>query len=158
MATSTSPQPPPDGLPQPARGRAMLVIVLGITLAVLDGSIVNLALPAMARQLQATAAQSIWVVNAYQICTLILLLPLASLGERIGYRRVYLVGMAVFALSSVDFYTHLRAHETALHNVCSLRLEKQNKKDKNLVDCSYEQIMAVSDKHIRAHETSIQPV
>ena len=102
MATSTSPQPPPpDGLPQPARGRAMLVIVLGITLAVLDGSIVNLALPAMARQLQATAAQSIWVVNAYQICTLILLLPLASLGERIGYRRVYLVGMAVFALSSV---------------------------------------------------------
>ena len=101
MATSTSPQFPPDGLPQPARGRAMLVIVLGITLAVLDGSIVNLALPAMARQLQATAAQSIWVVNAYQICTLILLLPLASLGERIGYRRVYLVGMAVFALSSV---------------------------------------------------------
>ena len=50
MATSTSPQSPPDGLPQPARSRAMLVIVLGITLAVLDGSIVNLALPAMARQ------------------------------------------------------------------------------------------------------------
>ncbi len=105
MASSSTslppPSPAPDGLPQPARGRAMLVIVLGITLAVLDGSIVNLALPAMARQLQATAAQSIWVVNAYQICTLILLLPLASLGERIGYRRVYLVGMAVFALSSV---------------------------------------------------------
>ncbi len=100
-AQPTSPSSPPDGLPQPARNRAMLVIVLGITLAVLDGSIVNLALPAMARQLQATAAQSIWVVNAYQIATLILLLPLASLGERIGYRRVYLLGMAVFALSSV---------------------------------------------------------
>ena len=79
----------------------MLVIVLGITLAVLDGSIVNLALPGIARELQSTAAHSIWVVNAYQIATLILLLPLASLGERIGYRRVYLVGMAVFTVSSV---------------------------------------------------------
>ena len=100
-AQPTSPSSPPDGLPQPERSRAMLVIVLGITLAVLDGSIVNLALPGIARELQSTAAHSIWVVNAYQIATLILLLPLASLGERIGYRRVYLVGMAVFALSSV---------------------------------------------------------
>lgn len=100
-ASGTPGAPPPDGLARPARGKAMLVIVLGITLAVLDGSIVNLALPGIARELQATAAHSIWVVNAYQIATLILLLPLASLGERIGYRRVYLVGMAVFAVSSV---------------------------------------------------------
>ncbi len=41
------------------------------------------------------------MVNAYQIATLVMLLPLASLGDRIGYRRVYLVGMALFALSSV---------------------------------------------------------
>ncbi|WP_027995003.1 MFS transporter [Simplicispira psychrophila] len=100
MADSTQPSPP-DGLEKPARGRAMLVIVLGITLAVLDGSIVNLALPGIARELHSTAAHSIWVVNAYQIASLLLLLPLASLGERIGYRRVYLVGMAVFTVSSV---------------------------------------------------------
>ena len=99
MAASTAAIP--DGLPQPARGRAMLVIVLGITLAVLDGSIVNLALPGIARELRSSAAHSIWVVNAYQMASLIVLLPLASLGERIGYRRVYLVGMAVFAVSSV---------------------------------------------------------
>ena len=99
MAASTAAIP--DGLPQPARGRAMLVIVLGITLAVLDGSIVNLALPGIARELRSSAAHSIWVVNAYQMASLILLLPLASLGERIGYRRVYLVGMAVFVLASV---------------------------------------------------------
>ncbi len=79
----------------------MLVIILGITLAVLDGSIVNLALPGIARELNASAAHSIWVVNAYQIATLVMLLPLAALGERMGYRRVYLVGMALFALSSV---------------------------------------------------------
>ena len=90
-----------DGLPPLQRRRAMLVIILGITLAVLDGSIVNLALPGIARELRSSAAHSIWVVNAYQMASLIVLLPLASLGERIGYRRVYLLGMAVFALSSV---------------------------------------------------------
>ncbi len=90
-----------DGLPPPARNRAMLVIILGIAMAVLDGSIVNLALPGIARELNASAAHAIWVINAYQIATLVMLLPLASLGERLGYRRVYFVGMALFALSSV---------------------------------------------------------
>lgn len=91
----------PDGLPPGARARAMLVIILGLTVAVLDGSIVNLALPGIARELNAGASQAIWVVNAYQIATLVMLLPLASLGERFGYRRVYLFGMALFAVSSL---------------------------------------------------------
>jgi len=90
-----------DGLPQPQRGRAVLVIVLGIAMAVMDGSIVNLALPGIARELNAPASQAIWVVNAYQIASLVMLLPLAALGDRLGYRRVYLVGMLLFVLSSV---------------------------------------------------------
>lgn len=92
---------PRDGLEPPERGRAMLVIILGIAVAVLDGSIMNLALPTIARELQAGAPQAIWVVNAYQIATLGMLLPLAALGERIGYRRVYLLGMGLFAVSSL---------------------------------------------------------
>ncbi|MDR7151472.1 DHA2 family multidrug resistance protein-like MFS transporter [Hydrogenophaga palleronii] len=91
---------PPDGLPSPERGRAVLVIVLGIAMAVMDGSIVNLALPGIARELNAGASQAIWVVNAYQIASLVMLLPLAALGDRLGYRRVYLVGMALFVLAS----------------------------------------------------------
>ena len=90
-----------DGLPDGARGRAMLVIILGLTLSVLDSSIVNLALPAIARELQASSAQTLWVVNAYQLAGLVLLLPLAALGERLGYRRIYLVGMVVFVIASV---------------------------------------------------------
>ena len=70
-------------------------------MAVLDGTIVNLALPDITRALNASAAQSIWVINAYQIATLALLLPLATLGDIVGYRRFYLVGMAVFAVGSV---------------------------------------------------------
>jgi len=78
----------------------VLVIVLGIAMAVMDGSIVNLALPGIARELNAGASQAIWVVNAYQIASLVMLLPLAALGDRLGYRRVYLVGMALFVLAS----------------------------------------------------------
>ncbi|UUZ78491.1 MFS transporter [Polaromonas sp. P1(28)-13] len=81
--------------------RALLVIILGIVMAVLDGTIVNLALPDITRELHASAAQSIWVINAYQIATLALLLPLATLGDIVGYRRVYLAGLAVFTLASV---------------------------------------------------------
>lgn len=93
--------PAPDGLPEPQRSRAMRVIVLGLTLAVLDTSIVNLALPDIARELRMNAAQSVWVVNAYQLATLVSLLPLAAIGERIGYRRVYRAGMLLFALASI---------------------------------------------------------
>jgi DHA2 family multidrug resistance protein-like MFS transporter len=101
MTASTSAHIVRNGLPQPQRRHAMLVIILGIAVAVLDGTLVNLALPGIARELNANAAHSIWVVNAYQIATLVMLLPLASLGDRIGYRRVYLVGMALFAAASL---------------------------------------------------------
>ncbi len=100
-AEDTAGSTAPDGLPQPARSRAMLVIILGLTLSVLDISIVNLALPGIARELQAGASDAIWIVNAYQLAALVLLLPLAALGDRLGYRRVYLVGMAVFTVASV---------------------------------------------------------
>lgn len=92
---------PPDGLPAPARYWSMVVIFLGITLTVLDGSMINLALPGIARDLQASAADTILVVNAYQIATLALLLPCAALGDRASYRQVYLGGMAVYAAGAL---------------------------------------------------------
>lgn len=100
-ARTAAAHPRQDGLPEPQRTRAMGVIVLGLTLAVLDTSIVNLALPDIARELSMNAAQSVWVVNAYQLATLVTLLPLAAVGERIGYRRVYRAGMLLFALASI---------------------------------------------------------
>ena len=90
-----------DGLPTPQRYHAMAVVILGIAMSVLDGTIVNLALPGIARDLQASAAHSIWVVNAYQIATLAFLLPCAALGDAIGYRRVYLAGLMLFTLASL---------------------------------------------------------
>ncbi|WP_341312859.1 MFS transporter [Paraburkholderia sp. IMGN_8] len=89
-----------QGLPVPQRYWAMLVIALALTLAVLDSAIANVALPTIARNLHASAAGSIWVINAYQLAITISLLPLASLGDRIGYRRVYLFGLILFTVAS----------------------------------------------------------
>jgi DHA2 family multidrug resistance protein-like MFS transporter len=91
----------PDGLPTPARYWAMAAILLGIALSVLDATLVNLALPDITRHFGAAPASAVWVVNAYQLATLGLLLPCAKLGERIGYRRVYLAGLAIFTLASL---------------------------------------------------------
>ncbi len=100
-ADSAIAKPLQDGLPLPQRYRSMAVILLGISMAVLDGSIVNLALPGIVRDLHASAASAVWVVTAYQVATLVLLLPCAMLGDLIGHRRVYLAGLFFFTLASL---------------------------------------------------------
>lgn len=101
------PSPPPpsvgqeDGLPEPRRTWAVVTLALGLMMSVLDGSIANLALPTLAREFGVSAASSIWVVNAYQLAVTVSLLPLAALGEIVGYRRVYRAGMALFTCASL---------------------------------------------------------
>jgi len=70
-------------------------------MAVLDSSIANVALPTIAKELGASAATSVWVINAYQLTITVLLLPLAAMGDRIGYRRIYIPGLVVFTVGSV---------------------------------------------------------
>ncbi|KQP87181.1 multidrug MFS transporter [Methylobacterium sp. Leaf119] len=76
-------------------------MALAISMAVLDGAIVNVALPVIARDLDVPASEAIFVVSAYQIAVTAALLPLATLGEIWGYRRVYLAGLAVFTVASL---------------------------------------------------------
>ncbi|MCD0204404.1 MFS transporter [Klebsiella aerogenes] len=90
-----------DGLPVPQRYGAILTIVLGLTMAVLDGAIANVALPTIATDLHASPASSIWIVNAYQIAIVIALLPLSFLGDMVGYRRIYKIGLVVFTITSL---------------------------------------------------------
>lgn len=98
---STRPSEDPDGLPPPERRAAMLTIGIAIAISVLSTAIANIALPAMARELQATPSEAIWVVNAYQLAVTVTLLPLAALGDIIGYRRVYMWGLCVFTAASL---------------------------------------------------------
>jgi DHA2 family multidrug resistance protein-like MFS transporter len=90
-----------DGLPIPRRYWSAAAIWLALAMAVLDGSIANVALPTIAKDLGASAATSVWIVNAYQLTITVLLLPLAALGDRLGYRRIYIPGLALFTIGSV---------------------------------------------------------
>jgi DHA2 family multidrug resistance protein-like MFS transporter len=90
-----------DGLPMPRRLWAVVAILLAIVMAVLDSAIANVALPTIARDVHADAASSIWVVNAYQLAIVVGLLPFASLGEIVGFRRVFRGGVVVFTLASL---------------------------------------------------------
>lgn len=100
-AATASPRVHPDGLPKPRRYLAMLAIAIGITMAVLDGTVVNVALPTLTRELGARPSAAVWIINAYQLVILVTLLPLAALGERVGYRAVYVAGVVVFTLGSL---------------------------------------------------------
>lgn len=91
----------PDGLPTPQRYGAIVTIGLGITIAVLDGAIANVALPSIAHDLHSTPAESIWIVNAYQIAIIASLLSFSFLGDIFGHRRVYQCGLAVFCATSI---------------------------------------------------------
>jgi DHA2 family multidrug resistance protein-like MFS transporter len=90
-----------DGLPTPQRYWAAATIWLALTLSVLDGSIANVALPTIAADLDSPAAESVWVVNAYQLAIVVSLLPMAAVGEIVGFRRVFQLGIAVFTLGSL---------------------------------------------------------
>lgn len=99
-----------DGVPMPRRIYAVLGIWCGIFLSVMNNSIANVSLPTISADLGVEASTVVWVINAYQLATIMLLLPFAALGEIFGYRKIYLVGIVTFCLSSLacafssDFY------------------------------------------------------
>lgn len=79
----------------------LAAMILGSGMAFLDGSIVGLALPAVDRDLDAGVAGLQWTVNAYTLTLAALILVGGSLGDRLGRRKVYVVGVAWFAIASV---------------------------------------------------------
>ena len=92
---------PADGLPVPRRYWSIAAIIMAVTMSVLDSTIVNVALPSLAHDFHSGNAASVWVVNAYQVTILMALLPLASLGEIVGYRRIYQTGLCIFTVASL---------------------------------------------------------
>jgi DHA2 family multidrug resistance protein-like MFS transporter len=90
-----------DGMPPARRRWVMACALLGVVLAGLDSAIANIALPTIARDLSATDAATIWVVNSYQLAVTVCLLPAATLGETWGLKRVYGFGLALFTLASL---------------------------------------------------------
>ncbi len=96
-----SPVPADSGLHGPARWRAMFVVSLSVLLSTLDYAVANVALPTIAADIHTSASASIWVINAYQLASVVSLLPMAALGERWGYSRMCQIGLALFVVASV---------------------------------------------------------
>jgi EmrB/QacA subfamily drug resistance transporter len=80
---------------------ALAAVTIGSGVAILDGTVVSIALPTIGRELEASLAQLQWVVNGYMLSLTGLILVGGALGDRAGRRRVYLVGVAWFALASL---------------------------------------------------------
>src|SRR5437764_10901847 len=83
------------------RGRWILAAtILASSMAFIDGTVVNVALPALQTNLSATAVDVQWVIEAYSLLLSALLLVGGSLGDHYGRRQVFLIGVALFALAS----------------------------------------------------------
>lgn len=78
----------------------VLVIALGSFMAGLDGTIVNIALPSIAKSFAVSTVTVSWVLNAYLIIMVSLLLPASRMGDAKGYRNIFLTGFTLFTLGS----------------------------------------------------------
>jgi EmrB/QacA subfamily drug resistance transporter len=84
-----------------ARWFALIVLCTGMLMIILDSAIVNVALPWIQRDLGFSQSQLVWVVNSYLITFGGLLLLSGRLGDLLGRRRIFLVGMVIFTLASL---------------------------------------------------------
>lgn len=90
-----------DVVPYPLRWAAATVLLAGVLMDLIDGSIVNVALPRIHADLHASGAQVQWVVSAYMLAFAAVLITAGSLGDLFGRKRLFLAGTALFALASL---------------------------------------------------------
>ncbi len=79
----------------------LVATILGSSMAFIDGSVVNVALPAIQRNFNATTGDVQWVVEAYSLFLAALIFVGGSLGDRLGRRRIFAIGIIIFTLASL---------------------------------------------------------
>jgi EmrB/QacA subfamily drug resistance transporter len=84
-----------------AKRWVLVAAIVGSSMAFIDGTVVNVALPAIQRDLLATAAEVQWVVESYALLLASLLLVGGALGDRFGRRKIFASGIVIFALASI---------------------------------------------------------
>jgi DHA2 family multidrug resistance protein-like MFS transporter len=98
---ATSPIPVQDGLTGRQHVEALVAILLAVAMATLDTAIANTALPTIAGSLRVDEPSVIWIVNAYQLSVIAVLLPFAASGEIFGHSRVFAAGTILFTAASL---------------------------------------------------------
>lgn len=87
--------------PASSRHWTLVAAIIGSGLAFVDGTVVNVALPALQRDLNASTADAQWVMESYALFLASLLLVGGALGDRFGRRRMFMLGVALFTLASI---------------------------------------------------------
>src|ERR1039457_2106645 len=100
MAGATPRAPGGIRLSQPSERWILVAAVLGSSMAMLDSTVVNVALPTIGRSLHTSFGGLQWTVTAYTLTLAGLILLGGSLGDRMGRRRIFITGVVWFALSS----------------------------------------------------------
>jgi len=85
----------------PRRWLILAAVSLGMFMTLLDVTIVNIAIPAIMDDLNATVADASWVVNAYSLALAVLFLSMGGLADKLGRKQVFLVGLAIFTVFSL---------------------------------------------------------
>lgn len=85
----------------PRRALSVCAVTVAAVFSVLDGSMLNVALPHIAAETGMSPSASVWLLNAYQLMIVASLLPMAMVGERIGYARLFRFGVALFTLCAL---------------------------------------------------------
>jgi EmrB/QacA subfamily drug resistance transporter len=91
----------PSGLSEKRKRLTLAATILGSSMAFIDGSVVNIALPAIQQALHADAASTQWIVNAYLLMLGALVLVGGSAADLYGRRRIFLAGIAIFTAASI---------------------------------------------------------
>lgn len=94
-----SPEHPPQV--QPRQYVAVVAVLAAIMMGVLDGTVMNIALPTLSETFGVSASEVVWVVNSYQLVVTMMLLGFAAMGDVFGYRRIFLCGVSIFVLASL---------------------------------------------------------
>lgn len=93
-------KPGDEGLPGRERAAVMAALMMATVMVVFDGSVTNIALPKMAAALNVSSAVAVWFSNAYLLSAAMTLAIFAALASRIGFRPLFLFGLATFTLAS----------------------------------------------------------
>lgn len=80
---------------------AVASVLAAMTMGVLNGTIMNVALPTLAKDFAVESSTAIWVVNAFQLVITMLMLSFATLGDIYGYRRIFFTGVSIFIGASI---------------------------------------------------------
>lgn len=79
----------------------LVTVAAGLLLITLDNSVLYTALPTLTRELGASQTQGLWIINAYPLVMAGLLLGTGTLGDRIGHRQMFLIGLVLFGIASL---------------------------------------------------------